>query len=244
MVRKHQGSSFFDGWSFWSYGDPTHGAVNYQDVGSAWNKGLVSVNNQGQAIMAVATTQQTGGNRDSIRIHDDQFKFNMNTLLIMDATHMPTGCGTWPAFWTNGDNWPYQGEIDILEGVNDDYQNRATLHTSGGCNTVADASSFSGQILQSNCDVTSGDNSGCGFVDSSSSNNYGRGFNDINGGVYAMQWVATGISVWFFPRSSIPSDLATDAPKPWTWPAPFAHWSADGCNPQQFFRDHFAIFDT
>ena len=31
---------------------------------------------------------------------------------------MPTGCGTWPAYWLCGENWPYKGEIDIIEGVN------------------------------------------------------------------------------------------------------------------------------
>lgn len=245
VVRKHEGSSFFDNWNFWSLKDPTNGAVNYQDAGSSWNKGLVSINAQGQAIMAVDTTPNTGGYRDSVRIHDDQFKFNTNTLILMDSTHMPTGCGTWPAFWSNGDNWPYQGEIDILEGINDNTQNQATLHTSSGCTAVPDSSHPStGNLLGNNCDVTSGNNIGCGYVDSSSSNNYGQGFNDINGGVYAMQWVATGISIWFFPRNSIPSDIVNEAPKPWTWPAPFAHWSASGCNPAQFFRDHYAIFDT
>lgn len=34
----------------------------------------------------------------------------------MDSVHMPTGCGTWPAFWSNGPNWPDGGEIDIVEG--------------------------------------------------------------------------------------------------------------------------------
>ena len=43
---------------------------------------------------------------------------------------MPTGCGTWPAFWANGPNWPAGGEIDILEGVNGFTQNQVSLRSS------------------------------------------------------------------------------------------------------------------
>lgn len=31
-----------------------------------------------------------------------------------DIRHMPQGCGTWPAAWEVGQNWPAQGEVDIV----------------------------------------------------------------------------------------------------------------------------------
>ncbi|KAH9027702.1 concanavalin A-like lectin/glucanase domain-containing protein [Lactarius pseudohatsudake] len=48
---------------------------------------------------------------------------------------MPAGCGTWPAFWTlsQAGPWPHGGEIDIIEGVNDNTHNQATLHTAPNC---------------------------------------------------------------------------------------------------------------
>ncbi len=38
-----------------------------------------------------------------------------NTYRIMARIKMPSGNGMWPAFWTLGDDWPTNGEIDIVE---------------------------------------------------------------------------------------------------------------------------------
>jgi hypothetical protein len=46
-------------------------------------------------------------------------------LFIADFGRMPFGCSLWPAYWSYGTSstWPEGGEIDILEGVN----NQVTL---------------------------------------------------------------------------------------------------------------------
>ena len=47
---------------------------------------------------------------------------------------MPEGCATWPAAWeTLEADWPSSGEVDIIEGVNDEDPNASTLHTTSGC---------------------------------------------------------------------------------------------------------------
>jgi len=245
LVETLAGTSFFDGWDFWNLADPTHGTVDYLDMQDAQSNGLIGMNSAGNVIMKVETTSTVSGNRKSVRI---QSKNNFTGgLLVMDAVHMPAGCGTWPAFWSDGPNWPAGGEIDIIEGVNDYTNNQATLHTNPGCGLASSDSktlSISGTLIgTTDCSVSSTSNQGCG-IQASSNVTYGAGFNSIGGGVYAMQWDTSGISVFFFPRSSIPADIQAEAPQPSTWGLAMARWPAIDCDPFKFFYDHVAIFDT
>jgi len=244
IAQSYAGNDFWSQWSFFTAPDPTGGTVTYVDVNTAQSEGLVSVTSNGSAIMKVDTTPVVTGGRKTVRIQS-QYVFT-GGLILLDATHMPTGCGTWPAFWTNGPNWPTTGEIDIVEGVNAYTQNQATIHTGPGCSLSS--SGLSSQITGSlvgitDCDASASNNEGCGIRDNSD-NSFGPGFNANGGGVYAMLWQDSGISVWFFPRGSIPSDVNAGAPTPDSWGTPMAFWSASSCNPSQFFTDHSAIFDT
>ncbi|OSD05800.1 glycoside hydrolase family 16 protein [Trametes coccinea BRFM310] len=245
LFQSYQGETFFDGWDFWNFDDPTHGNVQYVDRNTANSSGLIEINSDGHAIMRVETTGQVSGNRKSVRITTTATY--TGALVLLDAVHMPTGCGTWPAFWSNGPNWPAGGEIDIVEGVNDNSNNQATIHTSHGCTIPSSSSSvlkISGNVVGgTNCAAAETGNAGCGMT-ATQDNTYGVGFNNNGGGVYAMQWVDSGISVWFFPRNSIPSDITSGAPQPSGWGTPMANWPATNCNPSQFFSDHSAIFDT
>ena len=128
--------SFFDGWDFWTDADPTHGIVDYVGQDTAvrnhpsltpfpfpflhvlqQSAGLIDIDSNGHVFMRVDTTPTVSGNRRSVRI-TTQYSYT-GGLVLLDAVHMPTGCGTWPAFWSNGPDWPTFGEIDIVEGVND-----------------------------------------------------------------------------------------------------------------------------
>lgn len=160
-------------------------------------------------------------------------------LFIADIEHMPGAeCGVWPAFWTFGPNWPSNGEIDIIEGVNAATSNAETLHTSSGCTVQKTGASLS----STDCNNGNG-NDGCS-ASTSASNNYGAGFNAINGGVYAMEWTSSAISIWFFPRSAIPSDITAGAPQPTSWAAPPTKFTGAGCDIDAHFAEHQIIFDT
>jgi hypothetical protein len=55
--------------------------------------------------------------RNSLRI-TSQAAYT-DEILVLDMAHMPAGCATWPAFWTDSQAgpWPAGGEIDITEGT-------------------------------------------------------------------------------------------------------------------------------
>lgn len=96
--------SFFDSFTFWDGPDPTHGDVKYQGK----DKTLIS-STDADAQMLVSTAQNTPDGRPSIRITSkDSYE---KGLFILDAEHMPTGCGVWPAYWLVGPSWPQNGEI-------------------------------------------------------------------------------------------------------------------------------------
>lgn len=158
---------------------------------------------------------------------------------------MPTGCGTWPAFWMVGPDWPTGGEIDILEGVNDQTHNGMTLHTAPGCKIGADTSIFAGQVTTPDCDVNAKNQSknvGCS-IEHPSTDSYGVGLNKIGGGVYATQWTDEAISVYYFPRGSIPDDILGDAPNPDGWGLPAAKFTG-ACDIESMFKEQQIVFNT
>jgi beta-glucanase (GH16 family) len=56
---------------------------------------------------------------------DSKFTFSANNSTpkarFVARIKSAAGIGMWPAFWTNGDQWPTKGEIDIMEGLGDPF---------------------------------------------------------------------------------------------------------------------------
>lgn len=59
-----------------------------------------------------------------------------------------------------------------------------------------------------------------------------------------MEWTSDAISVFFFPRASIPADVLGENPDPKTWGAPMAKFSGGGCPIDKYFSEHKMIFNT
>lgn len=143
----YEGSTFFDTFDFYTGSDPTNGMVTFVDQQTAMNDNLAYVTSDNKVIMRGDNTTQLayGVNRNSVRI-TSQAQYNMG-LFILDLEMAPWGCGVWPAFWTLGTGtWPYNGEIDIIEGVHDNQHNQVTWHTAPGCNLTQNTN-FTGSIV-------------------------------------------------------------------------------------------------
>jgi len=243
----YQAEDFFTNWTFFTGADPTGGLVNYLDMNDAISKGLAYVDDcDNSTVLAVDSTSSVsaGGNRNSVRITSS--KTYTGGLFILDAAAMPVGCGTWPSFWTTGANWPYQGEIDIVEGVNDQSTNQMTLHsgTSNACTIGNNTSQFSGKVLGSNCYSTPTQDAGCGITDTNTTS-FGYGFNNGEGGVFVLLWDASaGMSIWHFARANIPADITNRAPTPSNWGTPAGFWSAQTCDISANFFQHSMVIDT
>ncbi|KAF9517634.1 glycoside hydrolase family 16 protein [Hydnum rufescens UP504] len=239
------GPSFYNGFDAVAIPDPTEGRVNYVDTQTAIKLNLTYAYEDTFILRADYTTTltATGPGRNSVRLSSK--KKYTQSVLVADIRHMPQGCGTWPALWTYTRPWPSSGEIDIVEGVNDQGPNQATLHTSPGC-TQPDSRLESGEVVSLNCDATVNNNQGCG-VKSTDPASYGPPFNAIGGGWYAMERTSSSISVWFWRRDdpSVPwsvqmglSDLDT-----FSFGVPFGTFVCDNCPIPEYFAAHNIIIN-
>ena len=240
------GDTFWEAFVFFTDADPTHGFVDFVGKDEAMSSGLAGVNNQGQIFMnADSTNVSASTGRRSVRIASSK-AYNKG-LFVADLEHMPTGCGTWPAFWMVGDKWPSGGELDIIEGVDEQDAVVTTLHTSDGCDQSGeDPELFTGTWQYgidreaSNCFINAEgqwSNQGCGI--GGAVGTMGSQFNDAGGGIFAALWDPTGdqsISTWFFPAGAEPNDLKANAPEPSTWGLPYARFALtdDACPPSHF----------
>ncbi|KAG9313625.1 glycoside hydrolase family 16 protein [Chiua virens] len=237
------GQSFLNAFEWQAIADPTNGDVNYVDQATAQADGLYSINGNTVTLRADDTTVLDGSvGRNSFRLQS-QNQYSTH-VAIWDIGHMPEGCGTWPALWfvilvfglkmseELGADWPNEGEIDMLEGVNNQSPNQATLHTSANCMMPAQET-MTGTIVTTDCDVYDNNNSGCG-VGFADNNSFGPGFNNVGGGWYALERSATYVSIWFWERgsSSVPSEVTSPGSTidTSTWGEPSAYFPDTDCD--------------
>ncbi|KAL1671505.1 glycoside hydrolase family 16 protein [Schizophyllum commune] len=255
LTDAFSGTQFFDAFVWETFNDPTHGRVNYVDISTAIKSNLSYASGSKFIMRADATSivPSYARGRDSVRITSKTAY--TEGLYILDLSHMPTGCATWPAWWTFSRNgpWPSGGEIDIIEGVNQNTANLASLHTTPNC-SMPPLRQQTGATVSTDCDTNVNYNQGCG-TSFTKANSYGPGFNAQGGGHYVLLRTKSEISVWFWARSNpltppevLLSSQSTRMPSPSiTWGPPDANFplSSNGgnCDYEAHFDPHHIIFD-
>lgn len=126
LVQNYSGDAFYQNFDFvstssayphevsnqtkFSDPDPTDGHVQFQTLEAANSTGLAGFiqgkNSTTEAIfMSVDSRNVAPDGRGAVRVSSKQ-SFT-HALVVADIVHMPGGiCGTWPAFWMLGPDWP------------------------------------------------------------------------------------------------------------------------------------------
>ncbi|ROV97376.1 hypothetical protein VMCG_06843 [Cytospora schulzeri] len=230
--------------------DPSHGFVLYQNKSEATRLGLIQTVGDVSVIKPdtnTVITDPTGYGRKSVRLQSIT-RYN-HGLIIADFSHLPQSiCGSWPAFWTNGPDWPTTGEIDIYEQWNVEKFNRQTLHTGyndtvGNCtyNTTSklglDNYGMTNYMYSDVCDVYASDNVGCSTYD------YEGPFGSATGGMYAMEWTSEYIKTWAWHPQQVPADVIQGQPEPSTWGMPGLVAGSSLCDIDQVFKNQSILLN-
>eukprot|EP01043_Picozoa_sp_COSAG02_P008634 COSAG02_NODE_280_length_25797_cov_66.644447_13_plen_744_part_00 len=256
---QYQGRSFGEEWNFFTDPDPTGGCVRFVDREEAVANGLFGFDEADGTFKIRADTSQvvsscdgaTGG-RPAVRIASKK-RWHSGGLFSIDLAHMPSGCGTWPAFWLvaapcgeqRSCQWPVGGEIDIIEGANLNTRVATTLHTTGDCDMnplcpdYPDMTGDFGAFLT--CDGAANGNMGCGI--NGPEGTYGEALNAQGGGVFVAEWLDRQISVWFFRHGQEPRDLLDGTPQPSDWGTPYASFPLGANCASSHFQDLQIVFD-
>ncbi|KAL5527089.1 hypothetical protein ACEPAG_5880 [Sanghuangporus baumii] len=246
LSDNYVGHGFLHGFEHQAIEDPTNGRVTYVDLPTALEHNLTFATWDTFIIRADDKTvlAPTDPGRMSVRIKS--LKTYTAHVIVLDVRHMPQGCATWPAAWeTREADWPEGGEVDIIEGVNDQEPNQSTLHTTAGC-SMPENRTMDGTATQLDCDWTVNYNAGCG-VASGKTNSYGPSFNAAGRGWYAMERNNNLIRVFFWSRNdpSVPHEVSRGSPavNPDKWGIPVALFPCDNCDLFKHFGDNNIIIN-
>ncbi|KAM0665970.1 hypothetical protein ACQRIU_005314 [Beauveria bassiana] len=220
--------------------------VKYQNVEDAQKKGLVSVkDNKVYLGVDFETKLENNDNgRDTLRV---QSKWSFREgLVITRFYHMPkTVCGAWPAYWTLGEDWPNNGEIDMYEGWNLNTVNKPALHvgTKARVGECLLDSSAQAEIVSANCDnkfqdgVRAWAGQGCQVEEV----NDGIWASE-DGGIQALEWTKDAIKLYTWQIGKAPKNIDSDAPDTSSWGKPSVQVSSSGCDLSRAFGNQTILF--
>ncbi|CED82115.1 Concanavalin A-like lectin/glucanases superfamily [Phaffia rhodozyma] len=228
ISESHSGQGFFSGFAF-----NTNEINSVQYVNQSYTPLLASVNSASNAVIQVDSENiTTPASRASTRLTSVN-TYNVGTLWVFDAVRLPFGCSVAPGFGTVADD-ETNGEVSVLAGINRMSSNEMALHTKSGCSPKKVSVASSKSVINSKDCSTSV--IGCS-VDQNDTLSFGDGFNTNGGGAWVMALEDTGVSIWFYNRSSVPSSFGVNTSSIDTSAlgTPTVSWSQDGCSPINSF---------
>ncbi|GAA5924509.1 hypothetical protein JCM1841_004606 [Sporobolomyces salmonicolor] len=249
LVTHATGQDFLDLFDFATGTGENDGIAEYVGSSTAWSSDLVSVSQNGTVKLGVSTAQNSGSTRQAIKLTSKQTY--QDGLYVWDVQKMPQVCGSWPAIWSSGADWPNQGEIDVVEYVSRQSMNSFSVHTAlidPSSSPRAGSNGYTGVKMLAttqglDCDADATSSQGCGFR-TTRNDTAGPGANANGGGVYALEWSSAGLKAWFFARDDVPSDVASKNPDPSGWTTPDMFISASSCDPSTYFGPQTFVVNT
>ncbi|CAE8695670.1 unnamed protein product [Polarella glacialis] len=216
-----QGRSFFNSFDFLTT-EENHGSAEY--VNSHEQATRENVAQAFDSHVVLRTGSRSRRNRYK------RFSFKIATkqswtyfLAAVRFSHLPWGCGVWPAFFTLSPTipWPEGGELDILEYVND-FGAKSSFHTSRPCTLnpaevnkyrqLPDANEMGLNCTTHYCSTCKSIGCAPNAVPLQNGEQLSR-----RPGVIAMERTESFIKIFNIPEGELPADLNSDSPRPDTW---------------------------
>jgi len=242
LIDEYKGTTFFSHFDFTSW---NNGCGRPLSESEAITAGIINTTETKAYIGVEDKSKYTNNDGYCREVVQIQSKNSFNEgLFILNADHMPYGCGVWPAFWFMGPNWPYNGEIDVVENINLATDNQATLHTGNTCDFASQKSimnsDITGYVASTNCSFQPG----CS-IEAKDGNAFGVGFDNSGGGAWAVIVNdTTGISMWSWTAKNIPNDVNIKQPNPNNWGKPFSFFPFGSWCPSSNFKSLKILIDT
>jgi beta-glucanase (GH16 family) len=114
-------------WEIWNGGAYNNELQLYRNQNMSIEDGNLVIKSKRENVRGKILPEDSGTKNFSFtsgRI-DSKFTFSASNatpkVRFAASIKLPSGTGMWPAFWTNGDQWPTKGEIDILEALGDPF---------------------------------------------------------------------------------------------------------------------------
>jgi beta-glucanase (GH16 family) len=110
-------------WNIWDGGAFNEEIQLYRQNQLTINEGILTITAQRQDVMGATNPfdatpksfEYVSGRIESKETFGPTLNNGNREIRMMASIKLPSGNGMWPAFWSYGDPWPTQGEIDILE---------------------------------------------------------------------------------------------------------------------------------